>query len=288
MQEKPKHFVAAVTCWRVSAAILLILASVFITLSYVASHFQLRAREASSEAAEAWLEGGEPRWKGSFVLPTDSDTKFFLDIGSSAEVLRDSITSRRARVLEKKGWTGICSVPLPGDLGDRSCKLLVLPVAGTDREDVTVPDCNQQSALGVSELFRQLLFSTPTMCPELTLPAVGIATLLKRVHAPEVIDFISLATAASETDSILKQFPFSSYCVRGWTVRHDGASERMTTIRNILEVSHGCRLKEGSGEYFARCPCKDGGEHLSASSSAGVPKETQPLIRKEFLEKRES
>lgn len=250
-------FRKAMTCWRLMAALLLVLACFFVTCSYVMARFQHRAQTAESSAAEAWLEGGMPRWKLSSTMHNNETAQFFIDISHSAESLRDSISSRRARVLESKGWAGVCSVPLPGDLGDRLCKLLVLPVAGVDREEVTVPDCSQTSTLGVTELFRQLMFQTPAMCPEVTLPAVGIKTLLDRVNAPSTIDFMSVQTGGEEDMSILQRFPFTSYCVRAWTIRHDGARSRMDTIRQVLEVSHGCRIKDGGGEYFARCPCKD-------------------------------
>lgn len=258
--DKFDHFRTAMTCWRLSAAALLVLACFFVTCSYVMARFQHRAQTAESTAAEAWLEGGMPRWKLSPNMHFNETAQFFIDISHSAEHLRDSISSRRARLLEGKGWNGICSVPFPGDLGDRKCKLLVLPVGGADREEVTVPDCSQTSALGVTELFRQLMFQTPAMCPEVTLPAVGIKTLLDRVNAPATIDFMSVQTGGEEDVSILSLFPFSSHCVRAWTIRHDGTKWKMDAIRTTLEVRHGCRVKDGGGEYFARCPCKDGAE----------------------------
>jgi len=253
--------VSALGCWRISTVILVILAFVF-TLCRM---LQLHHPAVSAAAAEAWLEDGQPRWN---LSPVSGTAQFFLDIGSSAESLRSSLSSRRARHLEERGWTGICSVPLPGDVGNRTCKLLVLPVAGEDHQEVTVPDCSSASMLGVSELARGLMGQGAAACPEVTLPAVGIRTLLERVDAPRVIDFASVETGGSEL-SILTHFPFNQHCVRAWTIRHEFSSEVMQPIRHILEVSHGCRIREGDEEFWVRCPCADGAQSGDSTGSAG-------------------
>lgn len=240
---------STIACWRISSVILVILALTFTICRIVA--VQLQARPSASAAAEAWLEQGQPRWNLTAI--SEPPEKFFLDFGSSAESLR---MARRSRHLEKKGWSGICSVPLPGDLSDRTCKLLVLPVAGEDREEVTVPDCSGTSALGVTELARELMGSST--CPQVKLPAVGIATLLEQVDAPRVIDFVSLEMGSTAL-SILNHFPWESHCVRAWTINNPGVIDG-ASLRNLFEVSHGCRIREGGGEVWARCPCKDGAQ----------------------------
>jgi len=217
-----------------------------------------------------------------------SAPSYFIDIGSSAESLR---TSRRAHHLERKGWTGICAAPLSGDIRHRSCKKFVLPVSGEDLDQVTVEDCTHATSLGVVELFRQLLGfgQRSAVCPEVTLPAVGISTLLDRVAAPQVIGYASLEMRGHEL-AILRHFPFAQHCVRAWTIRHDHDSEAMLAMRNLLEVSHGCRVHEGDGELWARCPCKAGAQgggtdhaesRASLTQAVDMEKVSKGLMRKE-------
>jgi hypothetical protein len=236
---------------------------------------------AVSDATEAWLEGGEPRWnlKDSAAFK-EGDAKIFLDIGTTAASLR---TARRAQHLELKGWTGICAVPLPGDFGERTCRQFVLPLGGKDKESVTVPDCSESSAAGVSESVRGLLGqSTDTStCPKVTLPAVGIATFLKQISAPPVMDYVSVITEEAETPivkSILSNFPFHEICVRAWVVSHNDEIGMEAFVRNLLEVGHGCRVREGVGEYWARCNCK-GGAQGESTPGAGFLQLAQSAAR---------
>lgn len=257
----------ASTFYRVSTA-LLILSAVAFTLSRM-----LAWPLAATATAEAWLEDGEPVWRLSPASEDAPAKQFFMDLASSAKAISSSTDSRRSRHLERKGWNGVCSMPLAGDIGDRTCKQLVLPIAGEDYEKVTVPDCGPPS-WGPMRLIQKMM--GPAECPEVTLPAVGISTLLERVDAPKVIDFVSLQTGTPDEPvdlSILNNFPFSQYCVRAWTVRHGGNRVLMDAIRTILQVSHGCHLYDGShiggDETWARCPCKDGAQ-TQADSQAGA------------------
>lgn len=185
---------------------------------------------------------------------------FFFDIGASSSAVRGS---KRSQLLEKKGWSGICAVPYPGDFSSRSCRVVALPVSGISGEKVQVQDCSERPAHTFAGLIRTL--QKDTTCPEVEANTVGIVDLLSLSAAPPVIDYIALDTHGSELE-ILEQFPFSDFCARSWTVKHNYDSHLMERIRSILEVAHGCRVREGAGEYWARCICEKNTKQIGQPS----------------------
>lgn len=177
---------------------------------------------------------------------------YFFEIGHSS---RDVWLSQRSRHLEKKGWSGICAVPFPGDFSGRNCKVIALPVSGTNGEKVMVEDCESGKTQGLQSIIRSPFDSKDTVCSEVEANTISIGELLSISAPPSVIDYIHLDTNGKELD-ILNNFPFNEYCSRSWTVKHNYASDNMFNIRHILEVAQGCRVREGAGEYWARCPCE--------------------------------
>lgn len=190
---------------------------------------------------------------------------FFFDIGAISSAVRGST---RATLLEKKGWNGVCVVPFPGDFGSRTCQVVAVPVSGTSGKKVTVQDCSQRPANSIASLIKT--FKQEETCPEVEANTVGIADLLSLSAAPPVIDYIALDTQGSEFE-ILENFPFNDFCARSWTVKHNYDPEIMPKIRQILEMNHGCRVREGAGEYWARCICERKDNH-GPQDEIGKPK----------------
>lgn len=175
---------------------------------------------------------------------------FFFDIGASANQVR---ASYRTRHLEKKGFAGICAVPFPGNFAERSCRVVALPVSGASGEKVKVQDCSNSPPESLQHLIAPFApqFSN---CPLVEANTMGIVDLLALGKAPRVIDFIQLDTNGTEL-AILNNFPVDSFCVRAWTVKHNYNNDDLAKIRHILEIGMGCHVREGAGEYWARCPC---------------------------------
>lgn len=193
------------------------------------------------------------------ALPLRKQEGFFIDIGTSSGQVRDST---RARHLERKGFTGVCAVPFPGIFTNRTCKVVGLPVSGTTGEKVRVNDCTGRPP-SLESLNHQ------TDCVEVQADTMGIADLLSLAAAPPVIDYMAIDTHGTE-QAILENFPVHDFCVRSWTVKHNYL-ESMKTIRHILEITMGCRVREGAGEYWARCPC----DKRTEINAAAITREAQ-------------
>lgn len=175
--------------------------------------------------------------------------KFFVEIGSSQERMESAVGGKH---LESLGWGGVCALPLPTSLSQRTCKVIALPVAGKDGVKVRVPDCSGQTS-GIKALTSKLFKVT---CPHVSATTVSIAGFLKIADAPKVIDYVSLdnqdylGTQITNLD-IVRHFPHTERCVRAWSIH--GAS--IESIKNVLEVGQGCKVHSTGGNIFARCPC---------------------------------
>jgi hypothetical protein len=197
--------------------------------------------------------------------PASASPGFFFDISYSSSSVRDSTYGK---LLEKKGWNGVCVVPFAGELSGRKCKVISSPVSGKSGEQVEVEDCSSSQPQTLAN-FPFVASESP--CSSTKAKSLGITDLLMKIAPPQVIDSVLLNTKGKELD-ILNNFPFHEYCARSWTVLHNYDKDNMFSIRQLLEVAQGCRVREGAGEYFARCPCDKKGTAVAATGI--VSKET--------------
>lgn len=185
--------------------------------------------------------------------PPEVASGFFMEIGTNSSSVSRSI---RSSILEKKGFSGLCVVPFPVDFHGRRCRVVAVAVGGAGGGKVAVEDCSQQQQLLDSFAgFIKKLNGQDKICPHVEATTVGIVDFLSLSGAPPVIDYIALDTNGTELE-ILEHFPFSDFCSRSWTVRHDYHAGAMDKLRHIFEVNHGCRVREGAGEFWARCGCE--------------------------------
>lgn len=187
-----------------------------------------------------------------------STSGFFIEINDLGSSMRDS---QSGRLLEKKGMDGVCVSPFAGDLSSRRCKVISSPVSGKSGEKVTVEDCSKSQPQSLAS-FPFIANESP--CADVEAKTLGIVDLLSQSSPPPVIDAVLLNANGRELD-ILKSFPFHEYCSRSWTVLHNYDKDSMFGIRHLLEIAQGCRVREGAGEYFARCPCDKKGSAVAAT-----------------------
>lgn len=258
--------------WACLASFVLIVVTATVTLVFtLTKSSSLDNRQGLDDEAELRVNAmpdlsNVVRPREASVQP-ESAQGFFFEIGSNSQTVLKSV---RTRHLEDKGWEGVCAVPFPGDFSERKCKVIALPISGTSGQSIHVPDCSQSSTLG--SIVRSVRSGdSDSGCPTVEAKTLGIAELLYTSGAPKVIDYMGLDSFAWEVD-ILNSFPFDKYCVRSWTVYHNYEPEKAETIRHTLEVAQGCRVREGSGEFWARCSCS-GHTEMVATETGTVREE---------------
>lgn len=248
-------------CWRAGVFIICVAA---VTFTYQVAV----DRRAPGRLRFIWEMAARSSGESTMVRRnTAAQDKFFMEIGTS-----DLESSVGGKHLENLGWSGVCAVPFPTDLAGRTCKMVALPVGGTDGIQVDVPQC--ATAHGVQRLMNKLF---QVECPDMQATTVSIEKLLDIADAPKVIDYVALDkqeyfTANHSQFEILQKFPFDARCVRAWSVNAYNA-DVMTKVSNLLEVSQGCKVHSRGTQIFARCPCSKfdrTGLHAASSKPANV------------------
>eukprot|EP00927_Polykrikos_kofoidii_P005594 TRINITY_DN12217_c0_g1_i1.p1 TRINITY_DN12217_c0_g1~~TRINITY_DN12217_c0_g1_i1.p1 ORF type:complete len:346 (+),score=47.94 TRINITY_DN12217_c0_g1_i1:209-1246(+) len=183
---------------------------------------------------------------------------FFLDIrndcsGSAHGHVVSGGTSPM-RMLEERGWVGACVGMCPSSFVGRHCKVQVRPIGPRSGERVRVRQCDEDHANGAQ--FANGTIAAP--CPEVELETLGVADLLSSLGSPSVVDLALLGGGGSATSWVatLEAFPFTKTCVRAWMVRHDDQAIVRRRIRNVLEQTGVCEVRDRSGGHlWASCSC---------------------------------
>jgi len=145
---------------------------------------------------------------------------YFIDIGAAHHA-----DLSNTRLLEERGWSGVCVDPDARPYEARECGWVTRPIGAKGGERVDVPMCKNQS------------------CPESKVTTIGIDNLLTLLEAPPVIDYVSIAARSRGLD-MLEGFPWDRHCVRYWTVEHAGEASQMTGLWSKLGAK-GCRMAIG-------------------------------------------
>jgi hypothetical protein len=248
-------------CWRALLVTICTIAAVFV--------YKLAIGNREGRLFVNWLADHSTLVRSDDAAAPSAD-EFFIEIGHSSE---DLLRSAGGKMLERKGWNGVCAVPLNGDLPGRKCRVVSLPVASQDGHTVSVPDCSRLSS------FQSLLrMFTEVHCPTVEATTVSVAKLLQIASAPKVIDFISLESQQSDL-GIVSHFPFSEYCVRAWAFKNIGEEKAAAGIRHQLEVGQGCHIRSDSTSHlWARCPCEKLHKRQHKSGAAGQKANATQMI----------
>lgn len=158
---------------------------------------------------------------------------YFIDIGAFGSSRWPG--NSNSRLLEERGWHGVCVDPVPTGFEDRECGTVPQPIAAKTGDIVSLLGCSDGR------------------CSESETSALGISYLLYLIEAPQVIDYMSIS-ARKAALPILKNFPWSNHCVRAWTIEHENQDEVTTGIKVIL-AGQGCRLAQNTFDIFALCDC---------------------------------
>jgi FkbM family methyltransferase len=196
---------------------------------------------------------GQDKWVTEVVFPGKREG-FFVDIGAY-----DGITISNTYVLEKRlGWRGICieaGLVFQELQRNRACACENVCLAG-EPGPVRFSLRNWES--GITSFLDKPGRQGPA---EREMQAETLVSVLKRNHAPSVIDYCSLDTEGSEYE-ILRTFPFEDYVFRSMTIEHNNATEVQSSLRRLLS-SQGYNL-------FMQVGIEDWWLHESMLSSVTV------------------
>ena len=175
-----------------------------------------------------YSQTGQDKWVTETMFPGVKDG-YFLDVGSG-----DGVDGSNSKLLEEKGWKGICIDPFPEHMESRSCQLfkeVVFDQAGHKvRFKIAGGLGGVESELG---RFRETASRGETV--ELT--TVTLGDILERAHAPKYIHYVSLDIEGAELKA-LQGLPFEKYTLGALNIEHNDEEPKRTEISMLLR-SHG-------------------------------------------------
>jgi FkbM family methyltransferase len=213
--------------WRKSLIAILVLASVSISSAYIGMRVGVRYKENSlccnmpkyhnallsfrevlGFQSRYYSQIWQDKWVTETVFPGVIDG-FFVDVGSA-----DGITDSNTKLLEEKGWRGVCIDPFPTNMETRTCQLfkdVVFSEAGRTiefRKAGVLGGINE--TLGIWKEWAQKTESVQ-------LTTVTLTNILDRAKAPSHIQFISLDIEGAELEA-LRGFSFDRYTVGAFAI----------------------------------------------------------------------
>lgn len=201
--------------------------------SYTLLHSQ-RPHRFSLSGADVWVAS----------LFADDFSGYFLDIGGCTDW-----STSNTRMLEERGWEGMCADPFPRRDDMRTCGFITQAIGGEMHQPASLSNCTARARNGSApavDLVRE------EDCPRVQVTTYGIGEFLHLVEAPHVIHYISLGVTATSAQ-ILQEFPWQRFCVKHWTIRPHPDSR--LEVRSIL-LGHGCQIGEAHFETWASCECE--------------------------------
>lgn len=167
----------------------------------------------------------QDKWVSLVVYPEVTEG-FFVDVGSaSGERLSNT------KLLETRGWEGICIDPFPRDMEDRSCSLFKEVVFGRPGEKVRFRAAGD---IGGIDAFIDRWRDNTAKAKVVEFTTVTLDDILERAGAPEFINYMSLDIEGAELEA-LKGLSFDRYQFGALTIEHNFEEPKRSQIRALLE-----------------------------------------------------
>lgn len=170
---------------------------------------------------------GQDRWVAESVFPGVRNG-YFLDVGSA-----DGFFNSNTWALERRGWTGICVDPFPGNMTGRTCRLFREPVDAVAGRRIEFKSAGETG--GIAEYLGNK--DAVARAPSVQLTTTTLADILHRANAPSFIHFMSLDIEGAELQA-LEGFPFDRYKLGAMAIEHNYEEPKRSSVERLLK-SHG-------------------------------------------------
>lgn len=171
---------------------------------------------------------GQDLWVSRAVYP-DVEDGYFVDLGAA-----DGETDSNTKLLELKGWKGICIDPFAHSMQQRTCTVVREAV---DSEAGNVVEFQQPGNFsGGLVKYAGAWVSDEDKQETVKLITTTLETILDKAGAPHFINYMSVDIEGAEYPA-LKDFPFDKYRIGAFTIEHNNVEERRTAIRQLMEAN---------------------------------------------------
>jgi len=183
---------------------------------------------STEEAFRTYLgTDGQDRWIALVVFPDVKDG-YYLDVGAG-----DGVHLSNTKMLDERGWKGICIDPFPANMETRTAKVFREVVSSEKGQKVRFRPSGFLG--GIEDYFNFTKDWEPhKQHKALELTTTTLDDILARANAPNYIHYMSLDIEGAEMEA-LKGFSFSKYKVGALTVEHNWEEPKRSLIRALLE-----------------------------------------------------
>jgi FkbM family methyltransferase len=175
-----------------------------------------------------YSQTGQDKWVTEVMFPGVTNG-YFVDVGSG-----DGIVGSNTKLIESKGWKGICIDPFPENMASRTCQLFKEVVFDRAGEKVKFKVAGGVGGIE-SELGRWKEAASHGATVEFT--TVTLGDVLDRAHAPTYIQYMSLDIEGAELKALLG-LPFDKYTFGALDIEHNDEEPKRSEISRLLR-SHG-------------------------------------------------
>jgi len=183
--------------------------------------------------AKSYSQTGQDKWVSEAVFPGVRDG-FFLDVGSG-----DGTDGSNTKVLEQKGWTGICIDPFPKNMQDRTCHMFKEVVSSEAGKRVKFWKGGDLGGI-VDTLGRwKEVYAKDEMqgeAPIAEFMTVTLGDILERAKAPQFIHYVSMDIEGGEVDALKESHGYK----RVHTSDRDDfyVPNELAKVRELRELDH--------------------------------------------------
>lgn len=168
---------------------------------------------------------GQDKWVLHARFPGVTDG-FFVEVGAA-----DGVLNSNSKVLEDRGWKGICIDPFPTNMDQRRCRVVKAVVSSTPGRVVNFHAHGELGGMADTlGIWKDLATASPAV--ELTTTTVG--HILDEAGAPAFIHFLSVDVEGAELEA-LRGIPFDKYRFGAIALEHNDEEPKRTDVRTFLE-----------------------------------------------------
>jgi FkbM family methyltransferase len=168
---------------------------------------------------------GQDRWIAAIIFPNVRNG-FYVDVGSG-----DGVITSNTKVLDDRGWKGICIDPFPTGMESRTAQLFREVVDSERGRKVRFKKAGFVGGID-SYLGRHAGSVKDVGSVEMT--TTTLDEILLRAKAPSYIQYMSIDVEGAELEA-LKGLSFSKYKVGAFTIEHNWEESKRAQIKEFLE-----------------------------------------------------
>ena len=166
----------------------------------------------------------QDKWVTETVFPGVHDG-YFVDVGSG-----DGIRKSNTKLLEEKGWSGICIDPFPTNMQTRRCQVFKEVVYSERGRALQFRLAGGQAGIGQTlGRYRNTVAEENTV--EMT--TVTLDDILARARAPSYIHYMSLDIEGAELEA-LRGLSLDRYTIGALVIEHNYELSKQTEIHKLL------------------------------------------------------